>query len=93
MVRGTHRSSDSVTKLNRSELVEVADREGILDTSYSFEGSCSDEKHVPAVEHGGRRVYFSEWKRRVDEVHFDNEYEACEELFMRLMADPTNRRF
>lgn len=86
-------SSDSVVRVNRSELVEAAHREGILDTAYSFEGGPSDEKYVLELEEGGWCLYFSERGGRVDEVHFDNEHEACDELFMRLVADPTTRRF
>jgi hypothetical protein len=78
--------------MNRSELVEATQREGIVERAYSLEGGLPAETYVLALEEGGWCVYYSERGMRRDEVHFDTEHEACDELLMRLVNDPTTRR-
>lgn len=79
--------------MNRSELAKAIHREGILETAYSLEGGLPAERYVLALEDGGWSVYYSERGMRRDEVHFDTEHEACDELLLRLVEDPTTRRY
>ncbi len=79
--------------MNREQLRAAAEREGVLSTSYSLDGGLPDETYVLALEEGGWSVYFAERRRRIDEIHFDTEDEACDELFLRLMRDPTTRKY
>lgn len=75
----------------RTDLVAAAERLGIGASSYSLDGGMPPERSVLALETGGWSVYYSERGRRVDEVRFDTEDEACDELLLRLTQDPTTR--
>lgn len=77
----------------RTELQAAAERLGILPASYSLEGGLPDETYVLALEEGGWSVYFAERGRRIDTARFETEDEACDELFLRLMNDPTTRKY
>ena len=79
--------------MNREAMRAAADREGIKPTSYSFEGGTPDQTYVLSIEPGGWAVYFAERGERVDEERFDTEDEACHELLLRLIRDPTTRRW
>lgn len=79
--------------MTRAELQAVAEREGILPSSYSLDGGLADQTYVLSIEDGGWSVYFAERGRRIDESRFDTEDEACDELFHRLMRDPTTRKY
>jgi sugar/nucleoside kinase (ribokinase family) len=77
--------------VNRSDLRNAADREGIRRDSYSLDGSLPAERYVLSIEHDGWSVYYSERGDRSSELRFDTEDEACSELFDRLVCDPTTR--
>lgn len=79
--------------MTRDELRAAIAREGILSTSYSLEGGFPDETYVLASEGGTWSVYFAERGRRIDELRFDTEDEACDELLLRLTRDPTTRKY
>ena len=44
-----------------------------------------------AEENGHWAVYYSERRERRDEMIFDGEQEACDQLFLWLIEDPTTR--
>jgi hypothetical protein len=77
--------------MNRCDLQRCAEAEGIRETAYSLEGGLPPEMYVLALEGGGWSVYYSERGLRVDERHFDTEDEACSDLLLRLVEDPTTR--
>jgi hypothetical protein len=79
--------------MTRAELRVAAEREGILSTAYSFEGGLPDQTYVLAADAGGWSVYFAERGSREEEARFETEDEACGELFLRLVKDPTTRRY
>jgi hypothetical protein len=77
--------------VTRDELVSAADRERIRPSSYSLNGGLPPEKYVLAVENGHWAVYYSERGERRDEMTFDSEQEACDQLFLWLVEDRTTR--
>lgn len=79
--------------MNRADLRAAAEREGVLPSSYSLEGGVPDDTYVLSIEEGGWSVYFAERGRRIDESRFDTEDEACDELLLRLVRDPTTRKY
>ena len=77
--------------MTRDELTSAAIRERIRPSSYSLEGGLPPEKYVLAKEDGHWSVYYSERGERHDETIFDSEQEACDQLFLWLVEDPTTR--
>ena len=77
--------------MDRTDLIEAAEREGIRSSAYSLDGGLPAEQYVLALEEEGWSVYYSERGQRTDEVHFDTEHEACDYLLVRLVSDPTTR--
>jgi hypothetical protein len=77
--------------LIRDELISAANREGIRRSSYSLEGGLPPEKYVLAEENGHWVVYYSERGERRDQLTFDNEQDACDQLFLWLVEDRTTR--
>ena len=69
----------------------AADAEGIRSERYALGGGLPVERYVLSIETGGWSVYYSERGRRNDEARFDTEDEACDELLIRLVRDPTTR--
>lgn len=57
----------------------------------SLEGGLPLEKYVLAEEDGQWAVYYSERGERRDEMIFDSEQEACDQLFLWLVEDRTTR--
>jgi hypothetical protein len=78
--------------VDRAELQRRADRAGIRRTSYSLVGGLPPEQYVLALVQDGWSVYYSERGLRSAEMTFAREEEACDELFRRLVRDPTTRR-
>ena len=79
--------------MNRSELSVAAEREGIVPSAYNLDGAPVEETYVLSIELGGWSVYFCARGGRLDESRFDTEDEACDELLMRLVRDPTTRHY
>jgi hypothetical protein len=82
-----------MTGVNRADLRTAAEREGIKPSAYRLDGGMPDECYVLGVAEGGWTVYYSERGRRIDETLYDTEDEACSSLLLRLVADPTTRRY
>lgn len=91
MSRALHASSDNVAGVNRTELVEAANREGIRPSAYSLDGGLPAERYVLALGEGGWSVYYSERGERTGQVHFDTEHEACDYMLLTLVGDSTTR--
>ena len=83
--------SDILTNVNRSELVEAANRERIRPSAYSLNGGLPAEQYVLALGEGGWSVYYSERGERTGQAHFETEHEACDHLLLTLVSDPTTR--
>jgi hypothetical protein len=77
--------------VNRAELQAAFVREGVRPTAYSLDGSEPERRYVLALRHGGWAVYFCERGREIDVEEFDTEDEACSELLLRVLGDPTTR--
>ena len=79
--------------MNRDELRAALEREGVRPTSYDLEPNrLSEDAHCLAIVSGGWSVWFAERGKRNDEVFFETENEACDELLLRVVSDPTTRR-
>lgn len=79
--------------MKREELRRALELEGVRATAYSFNPDrLSDDVHCLAITPGGWSVWFAERGKRNDEVFFETEDEACDELLLRLISDPTTRR-
>jgi hypothetical protein len=68
--------------------MELQER-GIRERSYCLEGGSPDDRYVIEGSDGGWTVYCSERGNRNDDRRFASEYEACDELLRRILADPT----
>ncbi|GAC1382485.1 MAG: hypothetical protein NVSMB48_13150 [Marmoricola sp.] len=79
--------------MTRDELRSAAAHNGILPTAYALEGGLPEDRYVLARIGDGWSVYFVERGRRIDELQFDDEGDACDELLLRLLRDPTTRVF
>jgi hypothetical protein len=78
--------------VNRHELHGALEREGVRATAYSLNPDrLSDDVHCLAIVPGGWSVWFAERGKRVDQVFFETEDEACAELLLRVVSDPTTR--
>ena len=79
--------------MNREQLREALEREGVRPTAYDIDpGRLSEDRHCLAIVPGGWAVWFAERGRRIDEEFFETEDEACAELLLRLVSDPTTRQ-
>lgn len=80
--------------VNRDELRIALEREGVQPTAYDLEpGRLSEERYCLAIVPGGWSVWFAERGRRNNEMFFETEDEACAELLLRVVTDPTTRRY
>lgn len=77
--------------MNREVLQRRAAAEGIRSTAYSLEGGLPPETYVLAIVEGGWSVYYSERGFRVGERLYETEDEACSDLLLRLVQDPSTR--
>lgn len=78
--------------VNRDELRRALEREGVRPTAYSVDPDrLSDDVYCLAITAGGWSVWFAERGERRDEVFFETEDEACDELLLRVVSDPTTR--
>ena len=79
--------------VDREELRRALEREGVRPTAYSLDPDrLSDDVHCLAVATTGWLVWFAERGRRNNEVFVGTEDEACDELLLRLISDPTTRQ-
>jgi hypothetical protein len=79
--------------VNRDELRNALEREGVQPTAYDLDPNrLSDETYCLAIVPGEWSVWFAERGNRNDEVFFETEDEACAELLLRVISDPTTRR-
>jgi hypothetical protein len=79
--------------VNRDDLRLALDREGVRPMAYDLDPSrLSDDVHCLTIVPGGWSVWYAERGKRVDEVFFETEDEACAELLLRVVSDPTTRR-
>ena len=78
--------------MNRDELRSRAEAEGIRSSAYSLDGGMPPETYVLAIEDGDLSVYYSERGTRVGETRYETEDEACSDLLLRLINDPTIRQ-
>lgn len=77
--------------MNRDELRAALDREGVRPSAYSLDGREPENRYVLAIRDGGWAVYFCERGREIDVEEFETEDEACSELLLRVLEDPTTR--
>jgi hypothetical protein len=77
--------------MNKNELQEALNREGILPDSYDLDGGLLPEKYTLALESGIWSVYYSERGQQSGKRTFASESEACEYLLTTLRDDPTTR--
>jgi hypothetical protein len=91
---GIGASVGTSSTVSRRELVDTANREGVLPSVDAPDGGRSPETCVLVIEQNGWSVYYSERGLRTNEVHSDTEYEACDHLFIRVaqMGRSTPRR-
>lgn len=78
--------------MTRHELVRAAEGLRIRPGAYSLGGGLPPEQYVLSLEPGGWAVYYSERGRRVGQVDFETEDEACDYLLLKLVDDPTTRK-
>jgi hypothetical protein len=78
--------------LNRCELREILDREGVDPNAYELQGGHPNEKYTIEAGVGGWLVYYSERGKRTDEAFFGTEEAACRDLLQRLLRDPSARK-
>jgi hypothetical protein len=80
--------------VNRDDLRHALEREGVRPTAYDLNpGRLSDDAYCLAIVPGGWSVWFAERGERREEVFFQTEDEACAELLLRVVSDPTTRRY
>ena len=77
--------------LNRHTLRLALDREGIRHNAYSIGGEERPESYCLGIVPGGWAVWYAERGHRNDLTVFDTEDEACSELLLKLINDPTTR--
>jgi hypothetical protein len=79
--------------VNRDDLRRALDREGVRPTAYDLDpGRLSEDVYRLAIVPGGWLVWFAERGKRVHEVFFETEDEACAEILLRVVSDPTSHR-
>lgn len=78
--------------MNRHDFAKAADELGIRRSAYSLSGGEPPEQYVLELTEGGWVVYYSERGLRRDETFFDTEAEACDQLLLWLVEDPTTQR-
>ena len=78
--------------MNREDLRRALDREGVRPMAFDLSPNrLSDDVYCLAIVPGGWSVWFAEHGERRDEVLFETEDEACAELLLRVVGDPTTR--
>ena len=80
--------------MNRDQLRQALEQEGVRPTAYDLDpGRLSDETYCLAIAPGGWAVWYAERGQRRDEAFFETEGEACDELLLRVVSDPTTRSY
>jgi hypothetical protein len=83
--------SEQYVVVDRVSLRAALDREGIAPSSYSLDGDDLENRYVLAIRPGGWAVFFYARGREMDRAEFETEDEACSELLLRVLRDPTTR--
>jgi hypothetical protein len=79
--------------VNRDELRDALECGGVPPAAYDLDPDwLSDETYGLAIVPGGWPAWFAGRGNRNDEVLFGTEDEACAELVLRVVSDPTTRR-
>jgi hypothetical protein len=87
---GHSRRCAIVRLVNRDDLRLAAALEGISESSCSL-GEDHNESYCLGIAPGGWSVWYSERGRRNNELFYETEDEACSDLLLRLVNDPTTR--
>jgi hypothetical protein len=77
--------------MKKDELARLLEAEGVREDTYWLEGGLPNENHTLERRDDGWAVYYSQRGERALEVVYATEDEACEELYRRIMSDPTTR--
>lgn len=77
--------------MNKSELQEVLNHEGISPDSYDLEGGLLPERYTFAEESGVWSVYYSERGLQTGKRTFASEHDACEYFLNTVRDDPTTK--
>ncbi|MQB02342.1 MAG: hypothetical protein GEU78_19310 [Actinobacteria bacterium] len=77
--------------MDRYQLRNFLDREGISRNAYAFGRPGRDEQSVLSPIEGGWTVYYWERGLKTSVKEFETEDEACRYLFDILVRDPTAR--
>ena len=81
---------EQYASVNREQLQRALRREGVRPTAYSLNPNrLSDDVHCLSVTPGRWSVWFAERGKRNDEVFFETEDEARDELLLRVVSDST----
>jgi hypothetical protein len=79
--------------MNRAELKETLDREGVSPAAYCFDCGLPNDVFVLSQEPLGRwSVYYSERGSKFSEKFFDSEDAACRHLLQTLLRFPSTRQ-
>ena len=77
--------------MNRSGLIAALDAAHVSASSYWLDGGLPSERYCIEKRTSGWAVYYSERGQRTGETLFEEEDEACGEIYRMLLADPTTR--
>ncbi len=77
--------------MNKNELQDALNREGISPDCFDLEGGLLPERYTLAEELGTWSVYYSERGLQTGKRTFISENEACEYLLNTVRDDPTTR--
>ncbi len=77
--------------MKRIELEQLLKNEKFNPNVYSLDGGLPNDRLCLSVGAGKWCVYYSERGSRFDELYFNSEDEACEELLRRLQELPPSQ--
>ncbi len=77
--------------MNRRELKDVLQKEGIRSDMYDLDSGHESERYTIRESHGVWDVYYSERGLESGNRKFLNESDACEYLLRALRQDPSSR--
>jgi hypothetical protein len=72
-----------MSEVNREELQQVLEQEGVAPEAYTFTGGHPPETYVLSVSPGGWTVYYSERGLETGRRDFDTEDAACMSMAMK----------
>ena len=77
--------------MNKKELKNILDKEGINPSAYCLDGGLPNEQYVLSDDNERWSVYYSERGIRSNMNNFSSEGEACNYILHLLLEDPTTR--